>query len=192
MNIGALIGSTGALFGSISALIGSIVIGVVGSLIAAYVYDVYAKKRGKGDFKVENVALQIFSFAISMVPEEDRAEYYNQWLGDLLSLGTSADRIRFASGLPQAAFILRTRVLVSIPYVVITKQVNSVMTQVDLSSILRVAFVLTMGLGVCFSFYMLIESILNPPVESTWCYNQDWRRITCDTTHRLDNINHPW
>jgi|GEM_PF-3801377 len=88
---------------SIGELIATIVIGVAGNFIAAYIYETYVKKRDKGDFKAEKIALQLLDFAISMLPEEDRAERFDQWLADLLSLETSRQRIEFACGFPQAA-----------------------------------------------------------------------------------------
>ncbi|MGI8567753.1 MAG: hypothetical protein ACR2KT_01000 [Methylocella sp.] len=65
MGIGELIATR------IGEVIATIVIGMAGSLIAAYIYEGYTKKRDKGEFKAESVALQIFDFAISMVPEEN-------------------------------------------------------------------------------------------------------------------------
>lgn len=172
---------------SVNELILTIVFGVASSLIATFIYGAYVKKRDKGDFKAESIALQLLDFAITIVSEEDWAEYYDQWLADLLSLETSRQRIRFAYGLPQAAFVLRTKALVSIPFVVFTSSVNKVVSRphVVVNAVLLLIII-------CLLIIALWLLFMQPSSEFTWCVDQDWHRITCDTTHRLDNRNHPW
>jgi hypothetical protein len=169
------------------ANIGTLFLGVAGSLIAAFMYDAYAKKRDKGDFKAEKTALELLDFAIAILPEEDRAEYSDQWLADLVSLDTARQRIRFACGFPRAAVILRTKALVSIPFVLVTKQFEVVTNRVDWFKVLMGSTIVSLLLLAIFLF--IYSSTWE---QFTWCINQDGHRVTCDTTHRPDLRSHPW
>ena len=164
------------------ANISTLILGVAGSLIAAFMYDAYAKKRDKGDFKAEKTALELLDLSIAILPEEDRAEYYDQWLADLVSLDTSWQRISFACGFPRAAVILRTKALVSIPFVFVTKQFVVATNHVNMFQVFMGSTIVIILLWAIFLFIFL------PRAEDfTWCINQDGHRVTCDTTHRPDS-----
>jgi hypothetical protein len=179
---------------SIGASIFAFVLSLAGSLIAARIYETYAKKRDNGEFKAETTALQLLEFAIAILPKEDRTKFYEQWFTDLVFLDTSGQRLRFACGLPQAAVILRTKSLVSIPFVVITKRGNKNVVA-DLTILILFPIIL-LPLAIVL-FYSPLESFadklgMRPTGEFTWCINQDGHRVTCDTTHRPDLKSHPW
>jgi hypothetical protein len=174
---------------SIGASIFAFVLSLAGSLIAARIYETYAKKRDNGEFKAETTALQLLEFAIAILPKEDRTKFYEQWFTDLVFLDTSRQRVRFACGLPRAAVILRTKALVRIPFVVITKHGNK-----NVVAELTILIILPLAIGL---FYSPLESFadklaMRPTGEFTWCINQDGHRVTCDTTHRPDLVSHSW
>lgn len=94
---------------SIGEIIATIVLGAVGSLIAAFLFRAYETRCDKVAFEAESIALNLLNLAVSILPEEDRAKLSDQWLADVVYLDTSLRRIQFASGLPLAALKLRSK-----------------------------------------------------------------------------------